>query len=134
MLERRKLGQIPLENEERLWIRVSEPLDLLEQSLADERVEEVRQGLAFDPHGSQDVVARGDLLDVDGHAEFTQSVRDVLRFVRVDDERNAHESTDSPERRKRSGEMGVSRVSQTVGTHPFYVPSRPPMVWREGTR
>src|SRR5437667_195140 len=90
MLERRELGQIPFEDEQGLRIRLSEPLDLLEEAFADERVEEVREGLAFDPDGSQDVIARRDLLDLDRHAELSQSVGNVLRFVRIDDEGNAH--------------------------------------------
>src|SRR5206468_7530538 len=96
MLERRELRQIPFEDEQGLRIRLSEPLDLLEEAFADERVEEVREGLPFDPNGSQDVVAWRDLLDLDGHAELPQSVGNVSRFVRIDDERNAH---DQPIRR-----------------------------------
>src|SRR5947208_3402104 len=90
MLERRELRQIPFEDEQGLRICLSEPLDLLEEAFADERVEEVREGLAFDPDGSQDVIARRDLLDLDRHAELSQSVGNVLRFVRIDDEGNAH--------------------------------------------
>ena len=90
MLERRKLGQIPLEDEEGLWIRVPEPLDLLEQPLPDERIEEVRQRLPFDSDGSEDVVARRDLLDLNRDAELPQAVRNVLGLVRVDDQRDPH--------------------------------------------
>ena len=65
--------------------------DLLEQSLADERVEKVCEGLTFNADRTQDVVARRDLLDFDRDAELPQSVRDVPGFVRIDDERNAHD-------------------------------------------
>jgi len=85
MFECRELGQVPFQDEERLWIRVSEPLDLLEQSLADERVEEVRQGLAFNSDSAKDVIARRDLLDLNRNAKLLQAVRNVLGFVRVDD-------------------------------------------------
>src|SRR5207237_9084688 len=68
MLERREFRQIPFEDEQGLWIRLSEPLDLLEEAFADERVEGVREGLAFDPGGSQVVAARGDLVYPAGHS------------------------------------------------------------------
>src|SRR5712691_8991349 len=90
MFECRELGQVPFEDEERLWIRVSEPLDLLEQSLPDERVEEVRQGLAFDPDGTKHIVAGRDLLDLNRNAKLPQAVRNVLGFVGVDDQRDPH--------------------------------------------
>src|SRR5256885_15513400 len=49
-----------------------------------------RSRLAFDSNGSEDVVTRRDLLDLNRDAELPQAVRNVLGLVRVDDQRDPH--------------------------------------------
>src|SRR5438094_4311462 len=91
VLVRRDLREVAFQEDEGLRVGVLEPLDLLEQPLPHERVEEVRERLSLDPDRPEDVIAGSDLLDLDIDAELAQSIRDVLRFVAVDDERRAHD-------------------------------------------
>src|SRR5256885_7271746 len=66
-----------------------------------------RSRLAFDSNGSEDVVTRRDLLDLNRDAELPEAVRNVLGLVRVDDQRDPHVR---PNRDRKSTRLNSSHL------------------------